>query len=210
MQAVATPVTLHRTLAAEETARADFYALLGRLFQVAPDNALLRLLAEASPLPDAGDSRLAKAWQGLVDASSVMDADAALDEYEALFGGVGKAAVSLYAGFYAGAAAIDHPRVRIRADLAGLGLAPRDASTEPEDHFGAIFDAMRVLVAGGLGRGPATVQEQRRFFESHLEPALGGFFAALGRAPVANYYRKVAALGAAFFAIETESFQLEA
>jgi TorA maturation chaperone TorD len=208
MQAAATPVTLHRTLAAEETARADFYALLGRLFQAAPDDALLRLLAEASPLP--GDSRLARAWQDLVNASSVMDADAALDEYEALFGGVGKAAVSLYAGFYAGAAAIDHPRVRIRADLAGLGLAPRDASTEPEDHFGAIFDAMRVLVGGGLGRGPASVQEQRRFFESHLEPALGGFFAALGRAREANYYRKVAALGAAFFAIETESFQLEA
>ncbi len=210
MHAVATPVTLHRALAAEETARADFYALLGRLFQAAPDPALIRLLGEASPIPAGGDPRLAKAWQDLVNASSVMDADAALDEYEALFGGVGKAAVSLYAGFYAGAAAIDHPRVRIRADLAGLGLAPRDASPEPEDHFGAIFDAMRVLVAGGLGRGPATVQEQRRFFESHLEPALPDFLATLSRAPQANYYIKVAALGAAFLAIETESFQLEA
>jgi TorA maturation chaperone TorD len=210
MQAVATPVTLHRTLAAEETARADFYALLGRLFQAAPDAALLRLLATASPMPAEGDPGLGKAWQDLVNASSVMDAEAALDEYESLFGGVGKSAVSLYAGFYAGAAAIDHPRVRIRADLAGLGLAPRDASSEPEDHFGAIFDAMRVLVAGGLGRGPATLQEQRRFFESHLQPALGGFLAALARAREANYYRRVAALAAAFLAIETESFQLEA
>ena len=210
MQAVATPVALHRALPAEETARADFYALLGRLVQAAPDAALLRLLADAAPIPADGDPRLAKAWQDLVDASSAMDAEAALDAYEALFGGVGKAAVSLYAGFYAGAAAIDHPRVRIRADLAGLGLAPREIVSEPEDHFAAIFDAMRVLVAGGAGRGPATLQEQRRFFDSHLKPALGGFTAALARAAGANYYRKVAALAAAFLAIETESFQLEA
>ncbi|MBC8023386.1 MAG: molecular chaperone TorD family protein, partial [Burkholderiales bacterium] len=127
MQAAAAPVTVHRALAAEEAARADFYALLSRLFQSAPDNALLRALADAAPIPAEGDPRLAKAWQDLVSASGVMDADAALDEYEALFGGVGKSAVSLYAGFYAGAAAIDHPRVRIRADLAGLGLAPREA-----------------------------------------------------------------------------------
>jgi TorA maturation chaperone TorD len=209
MQAVATPVAVHRPLAAEEAARADFYALLSRLFQSPPDGALLKALAGAAPIAAEGDRRLAQAWQDLVDASSAMDAEAALDEYDALYGGVGKSPVSLYAGFYAGAAAIDHPRVRIRGDLAGLGLAPRDAATEPEDHFAALFDAMRVLVAGGAGRGPATVPEQRRFFESHLAPAFDGFLKATSRAPQANYYRRVAALAAAFLAIESESFQLD-
>lgn len=209
MNAVATPVTLHRPLATEESARADFYALLSHLFQAAPDNTLLGALASAQPIPPEGDPRLSRAWQDLVAASSAMDEDAALDEYEALFGGVGKAAVSLYAGFYAGAMAIDHPRVRIRADLAGLGLAPREGSPEPEDHLAGLFDAMRVLVAGGAGRGPATVEEQRRFFQSHLEPAIGGFVKAVTRHERANYYRKVAALAAAFLAIESESFELD-
>jgi TorA maturation chaperone TorD len=209
MQAVATPVTVHRPLAAEEAARADFYALLSRLFQSPPDAAVLSALAAAAPIDAEGDSRLATAWQDLVRASSAMDSDAAFDEYDALYGGVGMAPVSLYAGFYAGAAAIDHPRVRIRADLAGLGLAPREASTEPEDHFATLFDAMRVLVAGGAGRGPATVQEQRRFFESHLAPAFEGFLKATSSAPQANYYRRVAALAAAFLAIESESFELD-
>ena len=208
MQAVATPVMVHRPLAAEEAARADFYALLSRLFQSAPDAALLQALAAAAPIAAEGDRRLAAAWQGLVDASSAMDAEAASDEYDALYGGVGKSAVSVYAGYYAGAAAIDHPRVRIRADLAGLGLAPAEA-TEPEDHFAGLFDAMRVLIAGGAGRGPATLPEQRRFFQSHLAPAYGGFVKATSAAAGSNYYRKVAALAAAFLAIESESFELD-
>jgi TorA maturation chaperone TorD len=208
MQAAIQPVAIQRPLAAEESARADFYALLSRLFQAPPDAALLSALAAAGPLPADGDPRLAKAWQHVVDASSAMDADAALDEYEALFGGVGKARVSLYTGFYAGAPALDHPRVRIRADLAALGLAPR-VTTEPEDHFSALFDAMRVLVAGGAGRGPATLEEQCRFFEAHLAAAYRGLAEALAKAESANYYRRVAALAAAFLEIETESFELD-
>ena len=207
MNAVATPVNLHRPLAAEESARADFYALLSRLFQAAPDGALLALLAAAEPIGE-GDPRLGKAWQELMQASSAMDADAAQDEYEALFGGVGKSAVSLYAGFYSGATAIDHPRVRIRADLAGLGLVP-SSTNEPEDYLVSLFDAMRVLVAGGAGRGPATVEEQRRFFQAHLEPAADKFVKAVSAAKAANYYRRVAAVAAAFLAIESESFELD-
>ncbi len=205
--AVAVPI--RRALAPEDAARANLYALLARLLSNAPDGALLRDIADAEALADDGDVALARAWQGLVDASSVMEVDAAAEEYEALFVGVGKAPVPIYAGYYTGAAAADHPRVRIRADLAALGLAPRPDSTEPEDHFAGLFEAMRVLVAGGAGRSPANVAEQRRFFESHLEAGAGPFFAAVGRAAAANYYRRVAELGAAFTALEVESFQLD-
>jgi TorA maturation chaperone TorD len=121
---------------------------------------------------------------------------------------VGKAPVSIYAGFHGGAPAVDHPRVRIQADLAALGLA-RTATTEPEDHYGVIFDTMRVLVAGGAGREPATAPEQARFFDRHVRPGAARFFAAVGSSARANYYRHVAALGAAFIALETQSFQMD-
>lgn len=209
MDAAVAPVTVKRTLPPEEAARGDFYALFARLLHDGPDAALLRAIAGADAIPQDGNAALARAWRDLLDASSVMIAEAALEEYEALFAGVGKAAVSVYAGFYTGAPSIDHPRVRIRADLAAFGLAPRESATEPEDHFAALFDAMRVLVAGGAGRGPASVAEQRRFFRDHVEPGVGKFFDALACARDANYYRKVAALGAAFFALESESFQLD-
>jgi len=201
------PVAIHRVAAPEEAARADFYALLARMLTAPPDAALLAQLGAADAIVD-GDPDLARAWQGLTQASSAMDPDAAAEEHEALFAGVGKSEVSLFAGFYGGAPSIDHPRVRIQADLAALGLERR-AVTEPEDHYAGLFEVMRVLVAGGAGRSPATVAEQRRFHDSHLEPGVARFFAALASAQHANYYRHVAAVGRAFMALESESFRLD-
>jgi hypothetical protein len=43
----------------------------------------------------------------------------------------------------------------------------------------------------------------------HLAIAAPKFFAAVGAAAEANYYRHVAALGRAFMALEAESFDLE-
>ena len=207
MHATTTPVALQRRVPAEEAARADFYALLARLFHAPADGPLLASLASAPEL--GGDGALDRAWRELCLASRAMDADAARDEYEALFVGVGKAAVSIYAGYYAGAPAGDHPRVRLQRDMAALGLAPREDNAEPEDHFAALFDVMRVAVGGGAGRGPASLEEQRRFFEGHVAPAAGPFFSALQSAQDANYYRKVARLGAAFLELEQQGFELD-
>lgn len=209
MQAVADPVALVRALPPEEAARGDFYALLARLLHSPPDDALLAGIAAAQALPDEGDAELRQAWRDLVDASSVMDADAAAEEYEVLFVGVGAAEVSLYAGFYSGAPAADHPRVRIQADLAALGLGRNAAAVEPEDHYAGLLDVMRVLVAGGAGRAPGSIEAQKRFFRDHLGAGLPKFFRAVGQSPRANYYRKVAGFGAAFAALETESFTLD-
>ena len=208
MSAVAATVAMRRALPPEEAARANFYALLGRLLRSAPDAELIAALAASEPLPAEGDVAIAAAWRDLIDASSVMDAEAAAAEYEALFDGVGKAEVSIYAGFYSGAPSIAHPRVRLQADLAALGLARRERVSEPEDHFAGLFETMRVLVGGGAGREPAPLAEQKRFFEAYLQPAALKFMKALEASPKANYYRTVAALGAAFVSLESDSFQL--
>ena len=200
-------VEIHRPVEAEEAARADFYALLASLFHHAPDGKLLRTLAVASPM-EGGNEALAQAWAQLVAASGVMDTEAAAEEYEALFVGMGKAKVSIYAAYYLGATAVDHPRIRIIEDLASLGLARSPGATEPEDHFAGLFDAMRVLVAGGAGRSPASLAQQKRFYEAHVKPGAARFFAAVREAPESNYYSKVAAVGEAFVGIENESFNL--
>jgi TorA maturation chaperone TorD len=207
MDALTAPVVLQRRVPAEEAARADFYALLARLFHDAPDAALLAALAHAPEL-EAG-SPLAGEWRDLTWASRAMDADAARTEYDALFVGVGKAEVSIYAGYYLGAPAADHPRVRLQRELAAMSLAPRDGNPEPEDHLAGLFDVMRVLVAGGAGREPASLADQRRFFETYIARATQCFCAATKAAPAANYYRKVAQFAAAFVSFESKSFELE-
>jgi TorA maturation chaperone TorD len=200
---------LRRRPAPEEAGRADFYALLARLFHSAPDAALLSTLATAAPIPAEGDPALSQAWARLVQASAAMHPDAAAEEYEVLFTGVGKSRVSLYAGRYSGATAVEHPRVRIQNDLAALGLERPQSISEPEDHFAGLFDVMRVLAGGGAGRDPADLAEQRRFYEAHVGPGVRGFLAAVGSANEANYYRHVAAVAAAFVALEEESFKLD-
>ena len=208
MAIAAAPVRIQRTLAPEEAARGDFYALLARLLHSPPDQALLASLAAAEAISGDADPALARSWEELTRASSAMDADAGAEEYERLFVGVGKSLVSLYAGFYSGAMAIDHPRVRLQGEFAALGLERR-RTEEPEDHLATLCDVMRVLVAGGAGRSPAEIAEQRRFFEAYLKGAAPGFFNAVIASGQANYYRKVAALGLAFMAIESESFELD-
>lgn len=203
----AAPVSVERLLPPEEAARGDFYALLASLLLAPPSAALLANLAAAGPIE--GDPALVKAWQGLVDASSAMDTEAAALEFENLFAGVGKAAVSVYAGYYLGAPAIDHPRVRLQAALAELGLARAERWTEPEDHVGTLLEVMRVLVAGGPGRRPATLAEQKRFYQAYVERSAMGVFGALAASPQANYYRHAAAVGAAFMALESQSFLLD-
>src|ERR1700740_1995643 len=97
-------VSMNHSVAAEDQARANFYALLSRLYADAPDAALLRAIAAADELPvvatDAGARDLAESWRKLIAASAAMDAEAAAEEYQELFIGVGKSAVSLHASAY--------------------------------------------------------------------------------------------------------------
>ena len=199
---------LRRPLAPEESGRADFYALLARLFAGAPDARLLQTLAIAPALEGDADPDLASAWSSLVAASAAFDEEAAAEEYEKLFVGMGPALVSIHFGFYAGAAAVDHPRVRIRGHLAELGFAPREDNPQPEDHFALIFEAMRVLTGGTSARDPAPVDGQKRFFEANVAPGVFAFLEAVEAATEANYYRRVAAFAAAFMKIEQQSFNL--
>jgi TorA maturation chaperone TorD len=89
-----------------------------------------------------------------------------------------------------------------------MGLARIRGETEPEDHIGGLLEVMRVLVAGATNRQPAPLAEQKRFYQTYVEKAATALFKALAAAPQANYYRHAAAVGAAFMALEAQSFSL--
>jgi len=200
----------------EDQARADFYALLARLFSAAPDAALLAAIANAAPLAPAAPADaagtvaadLAAAWDELRAASAGMNVEAAVDEFHTLFVGVGRSEVSLYASHYLGPQS-GRPLAEIRATLAELGLARQPGSSEFEDHLAVMLETMRMLVAGDAERSPAAISNQRAFFERHLAPWVFECCTAISDSSVANYYRCVGQFTSCFLALERDSLAME-
>ena len=198
----------------EDRARAEFYALLARLFAEAPDASLLTALAGAAPLvPEApaGEGQgqeLAKTWDVLRAASATVDPDAAADEHQALFVGVGRSAVSPHASHYL-APQSGRLLAELRATLARLGLARRPESSAYEDHIAVVLETMRFLAAGDGVTPAAPLAEQRAFFERYVASWAFDCCTAITANPVANYYRAVAQFAESFLALERDSFALE-
>jgi TorA maturation chaperone TorD len=96
--------------------------------------------------------------------------------------------------------------VQLREELAALGLARAAEAREPEDHFAALCDVMRHLIAEGSG--PAALERQRRFFQRYIEPAYAAFAGTAQSAPGTKFYRSVARFTKAFCDLEVESFQM--
>ena len=209
------PILVRHRLAPEDQVRADFYALLSRLYGDVPDAPLLAAIASAPPLgpatgaDDGGDSgALAKTWEALRTASAAIDPEAAADEFQALFVGVGRSEVSLYASHYLGRQS-GRPLAELRATLARLGLARRSDKSEFEDHLAVVLETMRMLVAGDDERRPAEIAEQQAFFGRHLGSWALDCCAAIRQCAIANYYVRVAEFTSCFLALERDSFAIE-
>ncbi len=199
-----------RAPAPEDAARANFYGLLARLYYAAPDAALLAAIAGAGEIvaerraEETGEAPLPQAWRELTRAAAAADAGAVAEEYDALFQGVGKAAVSLYAGAYLMKSAADSPLADVRGYLAAYGLARRQSVSEPEDHFASLLEVMRYLV---LERR-APVEEQSAFFMRFLWPASAPLCAAIERAANAYLYKQIAAFTRSFLRVEFDAFRM--
>jgi TorA maturation chaperone TorD len=203
------PVILVQRLEPEDEARAQFYALLARLFAHGPDAELLAALASSTPWTDDPDNPLAVAWNRLLLASSAMDADAAEQEYTDLFVGVGRSNVDLHAGHWVTEATTERPLVAVRSHLARLGLARRERTTMYEDHLSALCETMRLLIAGNDERKPAPIAVQREFFDLRIASWVFDCCDAICKCPLANYYQRVAEFAHMYLVIERDSLAIE-
>ena len=203
-----------QALEPEDAARADFYALLARLFADAPDASLLAAIASAPALApsarhvDDPAGGIAPTWDAVRAVSAAEGPESAREEFQTLFVGVGRSEVSLYASHYLGPQS-GRPLAELRATLARLGLARRPESSEFEDHLSLVLETMRMLVAGDGQRPPASIDEQRAFFDRHVLPWVPDCCTAISMNSVANYYRRVAEFAQCFVALERDSFAIE-
>ncbi|HTO50669.1 MAG TPA: molecular chaperone TorD family protein [Burkholderiales bacterium] len=194
-------------LAPEDAARANFYALLARLWHSGPDPALLGAIADADEIVAEGpEARLAEAWRQLKAAAAATDAETARAEHEALFVGTGKAPVTPYASHYLVETARERVLIALRDDLVELGLKRDQASHEPEDHFAALCEVMRHLVAAGSS--DAALQRQKKFFTRYIQRAYNLVTDEVMASTKTSFYGNVARFTKAFCDTEAASLDM--
>lgn len=189
----------------EESLRAGAYTLLARLLAMPPDGELLDRLAAVEVDGQTGPG-LASAWGMLALAARRTTPEAAAEEYQALFIGLGRGELVPYASYYLTGFLMERPLALLRRDLAALGFEREAEVCEPEDHAAALCEVMALLVDG---EGSAAMPEvQRAFFDAHLASWMGRFFADLRESHNGRFYRAVGQFGEAFVGNEQRYYAM--
>jgi TorA maturation chaperone TorD len=191
----------------EELARAELYGLLSLLWLEPPDESLLaRFRVAVTEAPQQG-GHLEAPWGTLVSTMRATTAEAAAEEFDALFGGVGKPEIFLYGSFYLTGFLNEKPLAVLREDLKQLGLERDEARIETEDHIAYLLEVMRYLIAGD-DIAVCNLEQQRRFFRAHLQPWAEELCTTLENHPRARVWRDLAAFTRVFIQVETQGFDL--
>jgi len=190
--------------------RANFYGLLARgLSRPLDDEALevMRGLATHNDPTPLGEA--ITAFGKLCQRTPRAKAE---EEFTDLFYGFGAGGeLTPYASYYLTGLVYDKPLAELRSDMARLGVEPTGDTGEPEDHIASLCDIMHGLLIGTLGPGGASgAAEAKTFFDKHLAPWAGKFFADLERAPSAALYMPLGTVGRLFMEIEREAFAMAA
>ena len=201
------PETATSSALDEETARAELYGLLAQLYYAPPSPQLLANVRVAVTESPAAGGFLEAPWRTLVGLARELGDDDMADEYNALFGGVGKPEVYLYGSHYLSGFLNEKPLARLRTELNSLGLARDEAMSDTEDHIAYLCEVMRYLIAGD-DVAVANLARQQAFFAAHLQPWMGQLCDAIQQHPKARFYSAVAELTRAFASVEAQGFDM--
>jgi TorA maturation chaperone TorD len=191
----------------EETARSELYGLLALLYYAPPSTELLGQLRVAVTDAPAGGAFLEEPWRALVAAARGLTDAAIVQEYNDLFGGMGKPEVYLYGSHYLSGFLNERPLAALRTELARLGLQRGEEMSETEDHIAYLCEVMRYLIAGE-DVAVANLTRQREFFLAHVQPWTQAMGDDILKHPKARFYAALAALTQAFIQVEMQGFDM--
>jgi TorA maturation chaperone TorD len=191
----------------EETARAEVYGLLAALYYAPPTPELMSQLRVAVTEAPAAGGFLEEPWRDVVAAARAVDDEAVANEYDSLFGGVGKPEVYLFGSHYLSGFLNEKPLAALRSDLAELGLARDETMPETEDHVAYISEVMRYLIAGDEVE-VANLTQQQKFFTTQVLPWVPKMCDALAAHPKARFYGALAGFTRAFVSVEAQGFDM--
>jgi TorA maturation chaperone TorD len=191
----------------EETARAEVYGLLAALYYAPPAPELLAQIRVAVTEAPASGAFLEESWRQLVGRARALSDQAVADEFDALFGGLGKPEVQLFGSHHLSGFLNEKPLAALRGDLAALGLTRDETMPETEDHIAYLCEVMRFLIAGDDVE-VSNLTRQQAFFTAHLQPWVMALCDALEAHPKARFYAALASFSRAFFSVETQGFDM--
>lgn len=189
----------------EDLLRAQLYGLLARLLARTPDREALDIVSGI----DGDDTPLGEALSALGAAARAVAPGALEDEYNRLFVGLTRGELVPYTSFYLTGFLHEKPLADLRSHLGRLGIAHSENQTEPEDHIAALCEVMHGLATGVFGK-PASLAEQRAFFDAHIAPWAAKFFEDLEATAETAFYVSIGKVGQLFMAVEAEAFQMAA
>lgn len=191
----------------EETARAEVYGLLAALYYAPPAPELLSQLRVAATEAPAAGGFLEEPWRQVVAAARERSDAQIADEYDALFGGVGKPDIHLFGSHYLSGFLNEKPLAQLRTDLTALGLAREEGMSETEDHVAYVFEVMRYLIAGDDVE-VANLTRQRGFFTTHVQTWVPQLCETIAAHPKARFYAAIAGFTQAFIGVEAQGFDM--
>ena len=189
----------------EDRLRADLYDFLAALLARPPGQELLTQTAGLT----GDDSDMGKAIQALARVAGQTTPVVGEREFNALFIGVGRGELLPYASFYLTGFLNEKPLATLRRDMAALHVTRAPNVFEPEDNIASLLEIMAGMIAGRFG-DPVPLDRQVTFFNRHIAPWAGHFFADLKAANNGVFYAGVGAVGELFIEIEREAFHLSA
>ncbi len=191
----------------EETARSELYGLISGVLYASPAIELIAQIRVAATDTPAAGAFLEEPWRNFVGVTRSMTDQAIKDEYEVLFGGVGKPEIYLYGSHYLSGFLNEKPLARLRTDLSQLGLERSEVMSDTEDHFAYLCEVMRYLIAGD-DVAVANLTKQREFFSTHIQPWANQMCDAIQSNTRANFYAALAELIRAFMGVEAQGFDM--
>lgn len=191
------------TVSEEDALRADLYDFLGAFLASPPDKVLLKKAAGLT-----GDhSDIGRGVTALSAVAGAFAPQAAREEFEALFIGLGRGELLPYASYYMTGFLHEKPLAALRNDMSRLGIERAPNVYEPEDNIASLFEMMAGMIRGRFF-GAASLDDQKRFFNTHIRPWAGHFFTDLEGAKNSVLYAPIGAIGRAFVEVEREAFRM--
>ncbi len=190
-------------IAEEDRLRADLYGFLSALLAAPPD----RMLLDKTAALQGDESELGRAIGTLAKLAKATTPSSTEREFTKLFIGLGRGELLPYASYYLTGFLNEKPLASLRKDMSALRISRAPNVYEPEDNIASLMEMMAGLITGQFG-APTALARQKEFFNRHIAPWAGHFFADLEGAKGSVFYTPVGTVGRLFVDIEREAFRM--